>query len=250
MTGSKEGLEFIKKQPDIILSLLKLTYDSNLTAGNAILSLVNLSACEDGATCLLNLKIERETSLLLKAPDNIVKRCLDFILNPESDYSDASCMILSNLTRPSALVEKVVDFILNSGVQWDEIVSVFTKNNYNKKGAKLHYLGPMFSNLTQSSRVRKYILDREKCVIQRLLPFTEYPDSIIRRGGIVGTLKNCCFEDDSHEWLLSPEVDILPRLLLPLAGGEEFDDDDNDTLPSELQYLDENKKREIDPDIR
>lgn len=227
-----------------------MTYDNNVTAGNAILSLVNISANEDGVTGLLNLKIDPETSLLLKAPDNIIKRCLDFILNSESDYADASCMILSNLTRPSALIEKVVDFILDSGIQWDEIVSVFTKNNYNKKKANLHYLGPMFSNLTQSSRVRKYILDREKCVIQRLLPFTEYSDSIIRRGGIVGTLKNCCFEDDSHEWLLSSEVDILPRLLLPLAGAEEFDDEDNDKLPSELQYLDDDKKREADPDIR
>lgn len=63
-------------------------------------------------------------------------------------------------------------------------------------------------------------------------------------------MKNCCFETDHHEWLLSEDVDILPRLLLPLAGNEEFDDEDNDKLPLELQYLPQNKEREIDPDIR
>lgn len=37
-------------------------------------------------------------------------------------------------------------------------------------------------------------MDKRKCLIQRFLPFTEYQDSLIRRGGIVGTLKNCCFD--------------------------------------------------------
>lgn len=93
-------------------------------------------------------------------------------------------------------------------------------------------------------------MDQDRSVIQRLLPFTEYPDSIIRRGGIVGTLKNCTFDTENHEWLLSAEVDLLPYLLLPLAGPEEFDDEDNDKLPISLQYLPETKVREPDPDIR
>ena len=53
-----------------------------------------------------------------------------------------------------------------------------------------------------------------------------------------------------HEWLLSDEVDILPRILLPLAGPEEFDEDDMEKLPEDLQYLEPEKRREEDPDIR
>ena len=53
-----------------------------------------------------------------------------------------------------------------------------------------------------------------------------------------------------HKWLLGNEVDILPQLLLPLAGGEEFDEDDMEKLPDDLQYLEHDKKRETDPDIR
>lgn len=93
-------------------------------------------------------------------------------------------------------------------------------------------------------------MDRDRCVIQRLLPFTEYSDSVIRRGGVIGTLKNCTFDSENHAWLLSPEVDLLSYLLLPLAGPEEFDDEDNDKLPINLQYLPETKTRESDPDIR
>lgn len=53
-----------------------------------------------------------------------------------------------------------------------------------------------------------------------------------------------------HDWLLSDKVDLLPRLLLPLAGPEEFDDNDMDKLPVDLQYLPPEKERESDPDIR
>ena len=50
----------------------------------------------------------------------------------------------------------------------------------------------------------------------------------------------------------STQVDILPRLLLPLAGPtpEELSAEDVDTLPLDLQYLDEDKTVEEDPDIR
>ncbi|XP_018348838.1 PREDICTED: protein HGH1 homolog isoform X2 [Trachymyrmex septentrionalis] len=96
----------------------------------------------------------------------------------------------------------------------------------------------------------RYFMDRNRCVIQLILPFTEYSDSLIRRGGIVGTLKNCTFDTENHVWLLSPEIDLLSYLLLPLAGPEEFDDEDMSKLPINLQYLPETKTRETDPDIR
>ena len=50
--------------------------------------------------------------------------------------------------------------------------------------------------------------------------------------------------------MLSEAVDLLPKLLLPLAGPEEFDEEDNDKLPIDLQYLGEDKSREPDADIR
>lgn len=96
----------------------------------------------------------------------------------------------------------------------------------------------------------RYLTDRDKRLIQRLLPFTEYADSELRRGGIVGTLRNCCFDLENHDWFLSPDIDLLPNLLLPLAGPEELDDEETNKLPIDLQYLPETKQRESDPDIR
>lgn len=50
--------------------------------------------------------------------------------------------------------------------------------------------------------------------------------------------------------MLSEDLDLLPRLLLPLAGPEQFDDEDNEKLPLDLQYLPDDKKRESDPNLR
>ena len=45
-------------------------------------------------------------------------------------------------------------------------------------------------------------------------------------------------------------MNLLPKLLLPLAGPEEFDEEENEKLPIELQYLGEEKTRESDADLR
>lgn len=251
MTGSKEGLEEIIKLPQMVVALITLLSDTTkVVAKDAALSLVNISALTEGAVTLVNLEIKQHCPPLQNPPNNIIHEILQNIYDPNSYIADQCCMILSNLTRCSHLIEKIVDLIEEHGKGLDELINVFTKIGYNKSGAKLHYLGPVLSNLSQSHRIRMFILHKTKCIIQRLLPFTEYKESLVRRGGIIGTLKNCCFEEDFHDWLLSDEVDILPSLLLPLAGNEEFDDEDNEKLPLELQYLPEGKMREEDPDIR
>lgn len=233
------------------MSLISLLNDTTkVIAKDASLCLINISATDKGATTLINIDIKEHCPPLQKPPNNIVQEILQHIFNPNSAIADQCCMIFSNLSRYSHLIKKIVDLMEDSCKSVDDLINVFTKVDHNKNGCKLHYLGPVLSNLSQSHRVRMHILDRTKCVIQRLLPFTEYKDSLVRRGGIVATLKNCCFEEEFHDWLLSDEVDIVPRLLLPLAGNEEFDDEDNDKLPLDLQYLPEDKLREEDPDIR
>jgi hypothetical protein len=55
------------------------------------------------------------------------------------------------------------------------------------------------------------------------------------RSGVIGCIRNCCFSSVDHEWMLGPQVDILPHLLLPLVGPEEMDEDDMNGMPDELQ---------------
>ncbi|XP_012578320.1 PREDICTED: protein HGH1 homolog, partial [Condylura cristata] len=129
------------------------------------------------------------------------------------------------------------------------LVRALCTPGYNAR-APLHYLGPTLSNLSQLPAARAFLLDPDRCVVPRLLPLTQCSASSVRRGGVVGTLRNCCFEHRYHEWLLGPEVDILPFLLLPLAGPEEFSEEEMERLPVDLQYLPSDKLREPDADIR
>ena len=59
-----------------------------------------------------------------------------------------------------------------------------------------------------------------------------------------------CMYAGEHQWLLGEEVDLLPALLLPLAGPEQFSEEETERLPLDLQYLPDDKRRESDPDIR
>ena len=82
------------------------------------------------------------------------------------------------------------------------------------------------SNLTPEQRAEVGISDG-LIRLSKVLPFTEHED-VIRRRGCISTIKNCCFdvEDPSAGGLLlSEELNILPYILLPLCGNEDYDDD-------------------------
>jgi len=134
----------------------------------------------------------------------------------------------------------------------DTLVTILCQESYNSQGQQMNFLGPVLSNLSQLPEVRRHILDQQKCVIQRLVAFTEYGKSVVKRGGVVGTVRNCCFNTEHHDWLISDQVDIVPRLVLPLAGPatHTITEEEMDSLPVDLQYLDEEKKVESDVDIR
>ncbi|XP_034946105.1 protein HGH1 homolog [Chelonus insularis] len=254
LTDDEKSRELLLSCPEILKQLILLCQvDSKrlAVAKDAVLALINISSDEAGANALLLIS---ETSKVVgtdQPTDNLIYVCFRFILDKDCSLADPCCMVLSNMTRPSILVDRIVALTEKVNCKWDQIVYAFAyADKYNTKGAKLDYLGPVLSNLSQSAIVRKRLTDRNQPIIHKLLPFVEYKESLVRRGGVIGTLKNCCFDIDNHNWLLSSEVDILPYLLLPLAGPEEFDDEDNEKLPLDLQYLPETKQREPDPDIR
>lgn len=239
LTANEDGLSVIIALPQLLKSLLRLTRDKmDSIAKEATLCLVNVSANKNGATALMDLN------------ENIVSGCFDIVLNPQSYNADAAAMILSNLTRNTQLIPKIIQDIETSKISVDNLMDAFTTTKYNQRGNNLHYLGPLLSNLSQIPAIRNLILDDSKEYMQKLVTFTDYQESLVRRGGVIGTLKNCCFDTDKHSWLLGDRVEILPKLLLPLADCTEFDDEDNDKLPLDLQFLPEDKKREEDPDIR
>lgn len=236
LSGHRDGCRFLRSKPELLTALFPLTSD------------ISVAIVKDCYLIFINLSADDTLHQVLVSDVKILPVLLKNLQDPEYLFSDQICTILSNLTRLEKTC-KTVFKVLQEEVGLAKLVEIFCTEGYNKK-AKLHYLGPLLSNLTQLPEARNYILDKDRCVIQRLLPFTQYQASVVRRGGVIGTLRNCCFGHGTHEWLLSDAVDILPFLLLPLAGPEELSEEENDGLPVDLQYLPEDKKREDDPDIR
>lgn len=51
--------------------------------------------------------------------------------------------------------------VLQDGVGLPKLVEIFCNEGYNKQ-AKLHYLGPLLSNLTQLPEARKELLSQDR----------------------------------------------------------------------------------------
>ncbi|KAF8327178.1 uncharacterized protein EI90DRAFT_2975172 [Cantharellus anzutake] len=144
-----------------------------------------------------------------------------------------------------------------------------------RKG-ELHFLASVFANVSVYPAARQIFLtpapseigmrDKDSAPLEyplsKLVAFTEHPN-IIRRRGVVSTIKNCAFDTSKHKVLLAPErsidtaeknaqagVGLLPAILLPLAGPEEFDLEEMESLPPALQFLPPTKRRELDPLLR
>nr|XP_004656370.1 protein HGH1 homolog [Jaculus jaculus] len=244
-----------------VLALTGAGPGRKLLAGHAALlrALAELAAARapaparDAARALVNLAADPGLhEPLLAADPELLARLLGRALDPQCPWAEEAAAALANLSRepaPCAALMAALTTAEPGLLGLERLVRALCMPGYNA-GTPLHYLGPLLSNLSQLAGARDFLMDRDRCVVQRLLPLTQYSDSSVRRGGVVGTLRNCCFEHRHHEWLLGPQVDILPFLLLPLAGPEEFSEEEMDRLPVDLQYLPSDKQREPDANIR
>lgn len=98
-------------------------------AKDALLAIVNISADEAGA------------KVLLEEASNLVNMCVRFILDEDATLADAWAMVLSNVSRPENLIESVLNDLLTKPAQLSDLVSSFTRIDFNKKKCNLNYLG-------------------------------------------------------------------------------------------------------------
>ncbi|RMZ80805.1 hypothetical protein DV737_g2824, partial [Chaetothyriales sp. CBS 132003] len=131
--------------------------------------------------------------------------------------------------------------------------------------AHFDYLSYLLANLSAAhASIRTFLQTRQDydgvVPLSKLVVFTTHP-SLIRRRGVASTLKNVCFEAATHSQqnaaaqstrtlldllLDESQVNILPYLLLPLAGNEEYSAEETEGMLVELQLLPADKQREAD----
>lgn len=166
-----------------------------------------------------------------------------------------------NITKLLTLKREIPKPLSTSPIAIDQLLDCFVKgasNSYNKD-ADFDYLCYLFADLAKHEEGRKHFLtprtegegEGAETVIPltKLVVFTEHK-AAIRRRGVASTIKNVCFDIPAHTTLLDAEgVNLLPYILLPLMGSEEYADDDTEGMLDECQLLDPDKEREKIPDI-
>ncbi|KAK9766856.1 Protein hgh1 [Basidiobolus ranarum] len=239
---------FKKYATQVIGDLKKLCREPTLIAHDALSALINLSG---------------DAEIIEHLDDmGFIKLLVLIIIIPKSILADVACMLLANISKSESVCVKLmeatstpVDSLTKSHRVIDQLAEVFVKGyerQYNSN-AEYHFLASVFANITTIPQGRSFFVEKaedNEAPLTKITCFTE-DSHVIRRGGVISTIKNCCFATQSHSDLLDEDqINILPSILLPLCGPEEFDLDDMDGMPEEVQLLPETKKREADPHLR
>ncbi|CAG8244368.1 unnamed protein product [Penicillium olsonii] len=231
-----------------VRDLKLLVRDYTAIAKNALIMLVNLSSDE-------------EVLKLLVDDDKFLEDLLAKLTNDKEPTADEVAMLLANLVKSDKLERlfttkrQAPKSVSTSENAIDQIMDCFVKgaDGALNKHANYDYLSYLFADLSQSEKGRAYFLERQEydgvVPITKLTVFTEH-NSDIRRKGVASTIKNVAFEVNSHPMLFAEDgANLLPYLLLPLAGPEELSDEDTADMLPDLQLLPPDKQRDSDHTI-
>ncbi|KAJ5409695.1 Oligopeptide transporter OPT superfamily [Penicillium crustosum] len=216
---------------------------------------------KNALTILVNLSADEEVLKLLAEDEKFVETLLAKLTNPKEPNADEVAMLLANLVKSDKLPDlfslkrKVPESVSTSGNAIDQVMDCFVKGAEGglNKHANYDYLSYVFADLSQTEKGRAYFTQRQEydgvVPITKLTVFTEHK-SDIRRKGVASTIKNVAFEVESHPMLFDEDgANLLPYLLLPLAGPEELSDEDTADMLPDLQLLPPDKQRDSDTTI-
>ena len=224
-------------------------------AVKSLMDLVSGNAQIDVIKCLINLSQYQEFAVIM-AHEEFMSRILLLVLLPKTIYADLLCMLLNNLSKFELIIRLLVPENEDSKYTsvLDNLIQVFAVGKSFNVNADYNFLSGLLANLSTLRIGSDFMVGKSKVDgewrLSKMIAFIGH-ESHIRRGGVLSVIKNCCFDTTIHHWILSDqELNLLPFILLPLAGPEDLTEEEYDGLPDELLFLESDKKRESDPKIR
>ncbi|EGC35916.1 hypothetical protein DICPUDRAFT_87641 [Dictyostelium purpureum] len=206
----------VLKNTQIINNLLYLIGDSNhVIVRHSLTILINL--CQD------------ETFLAEITKKNIVPRLVDGTTDTKNKLNEIFAMLLSNVTHTKEgclqlmqcgkeleafYIMKLVQVLTSGSSQPDFLTS-----------AKYNWIINVILNVTQIQEGRKIVLEDENQIFQLILPLINHKN-VIKRRGILGIIRNCCYSEQHHPLLISDRFDILTKLCLIIRGNDKLDEDE------------------------
>lgn len=244
LSSTQEGREALKNTK-VVTELCRLIGDQLIISKPVLTTLINL--CEDS---------ELRANM---SKDSIVESVMENLKDSNYPLKNLCLMLLSNLSQSEVGAGAVLQMRSNGGalmglnvcrlVSWfidpENLKNVTPEN----PSDSLQYVSTILNNITQLDEGRELIVDQKRNILPKILPFLKSPNEI-RRIGISGTIRNICMDQEKHQYLLfSPDINILPKLLYPIAGPEKLSARDRYGLAEEVIAEGKNKKREKNIDV-
>ncbi|GFG00213.1 FAM203 family protein C1020.12c [Aspergillus udagawae] len=216
---------------------------------------------KNALTILINISSDQEVLANLAEDDAFIETLMVKITDVKEPIADDVAMLFANLAKSDklsrliTLKQRTAESVSTSTMAIDQLMDCFVKGAegaLNKK-ANFDYLSYLFADLSKSEAGRAYFTTRQDydgvVPVTKLTVFTEH-ESTVRRKGVASTIKNVAFEIPFHSTLLSAdEANLLPYLLLPITGPEEFSEEESTAMLPDLQLLPPDKQRDSDNSI-
>ncbi|KAI1199035.1 hypothetical protein F5X97DRAFT_297891 [Nemania serpens] len=210
-------------------------------------------------TILINLSADNEILEILTSDDKFITEVLRQIIIPTEPNANLLSMLLANLAKSDSLKsflqkkQSPPDELKSDDLVINQLVDIFVKEAAYNKHADFDHLSYLFADLTKHAELRHHFVRRQEydgiIPITKLKVFTEHKSGV-RRKGVASTIKNVAFDVPSHPLFISEDdIDILPYILLPITGNEEYDIEETMAMLPDLQLLPPDKQRDSDPNI-
>ncbi|PWY96803.1 DUF383-domain-containing protein [Aspergillus sclerotioniger CBS 115572] len=216
---------------------------------------------KNAITILINLSADEEVLASLAEDDTFIETLLAQLTNIKEPNADDVAMLFANLAKSDkmerllTLKRKIPEAVSNSVNAIDQLMDCFVKGAQGalNKNANFDYLSYLFADLSKFEEGRAYFTSKQAyddvVPVTKLTVFTEHT-SAIRRKGVASTIKNVAFDLPFHPKLFSEDdANILPYILLPIMGPEEFAEEEAMEMLPDLQLLPPDKQRDSDTSI-
>ncbi|KAM3706699.1 hypothetical protein ACJW31_03G169700 [Castanea mollissima] len=240
LTGSEDGLKSLAHYANVVLpSLSRLLAGPKKVSEPAAEALVNLSQDMDLARKMVEM--------------GMVKIAMEILYKPESGISKLLVMLLVNLTQLDAGIASLLqteDEKMN-GLYVMKLVRSFCRSSSETSDDPFEHVASILVNISKQEAARKLLLDPKRGLLKQIIRQFD-SSSPLRKKGVSGTIRNCCFEAESQlpNLLLISEF-LWPALLLPVAGNRIYNEKDTSKMPLELgSALSIEREPVTDPEIQ
>ncbi|GLU09406.1 hypothetical protein SLE2022_262700 [Rubroshorea leprosula] len=223
LTGSEDGLQSLSSYAKILLpSLSRLLSEKKDVSEPAAEALVNLSQNAEMAAKMV------ETGM--------IKMAMDLLYKPDSCITQLLVMLLVNLTQLDAGISSLIQTGDDKmqGLYVMKLVRSFCRSSNESRDDPFDHVGSILVNISQKEAGRKMLLDPKQGLLKQIIRQFDSARPL-RKKGVSGTIRNCCFEAENQlqDLLLISEF-LWPALLLPVAGSKIYSEQDTSKMPLEL----------------